>query len=307
MSDALLAISDEVRAALEAGVAIVALESTIITHGLPHPRNLEAARLAEAAVRAGGAMPATVAIHDGRILVGLDGTRLEELAGARDAVKVSRQTLASALGRPGWAGTTVSATMIAADRAGIRVFATGGIGGVHRGGQESLDISADLSELGRTPVAVVCAGPKSILDVGRTLEVLETAGVPVLGWGTDELPGFFSRTSGWRVPARVDSAEEAAELLRRHWALGLAGALLCVPLPEDVALPRAEAEAAITAAIREADAAGIRGPASTPFVLSRVAELTGGRSVEANLALIRQNAGVATALATALAHGALRS
>ena len=299
---------------------MVALESTLITHGLPPPRNLDAARRAEAAVRAAGAVPATVAMRDGRILVGLTPDELESLGTAaglakvssRDEfaagsaagrpAKVSTRDLAAALGRAGWSGTTVSATMIAAHRSGIRVFATGGIGGVHRGGELSLDVSADLAELARTPVAVVCAGPKSILDVGRTLEVLESSGVPVVGWGTDEVPGFFTRSSGWPTSGRVDSAEEAAALLSRQWALGLGGVLFCVPLPEDEALPRAEAEAAIEAALRDADAAGIHGPASTPFVLRRVAEVTGGRSVAANLALIEHNAGVAAEIAVALSE-----
>ena len=191
----------EVAAALAGGRPVVVLESTLITHGLPYPENLAAALRSEEAVRAGGAVPATVALHDGRILVGLTPFQLEELAQVSGVPKVSRQNLAGVLGRAGWAGTTVSATMIAAQLAGIGVFATGGIGGVHRGGQDSMDISADLDELARTPVAVVCAGPKSILDVPRTLEVLETRGVPVVAWGTDELPGFFSRSSGSRAPA----------------------------------------------------------------------------------------------------------
>jgi pseudouridine-5'-phosphate glycosidase len=284
---------------------VVALESTLITHGLQPPHNLDAARRAEAAVRAAGAVPATVAIHDGLIHVGLTPDQLEDLAAATGPAKVSTRDLAASLGRRGWSGTTVSATMVAAHRSGIRVFATGGIGGVHRGGERSLDVSADLAELARTPVAVVCAGPKSILDVGRTLEVLESSGVPVVGWGTDEVPGFFTRTSGRPTSARVDGAREAAALLSRQWALGLGGVLFCVPLPEDEALPGAEAEAAIEAALRDADAVGIHGPASTPFVLGRVAELTAGRSVAANLALIEHNAGVAAEIALALS-GLLR-
>jgi pseudouridylate synthase len=279
---------------------VVALESTLITHGLPFPQNLEAARLAEAAVRAGGAVPATVALHGHGMRVGLTDAELAELAEMRGLAKVSRQTLAAALGRPDWAGTTVAATLIAAEMAGIRVFGTGGIGGVHRGAEISMDISADLREIGRAPVGVVCAGPKSILDVPRTLEVLETLGVPVVGWATDELPGFFARTSGLRVPARVDTPPEAAALLERQFALGLGGVLFCVPLPEAAALPRDVADAAIEQAIRDSVAAGIHGPASTPWVLSRVAEITDGRSILANLALIEHNAGVAAAIATAL-------
>ncbi len=302
MAHPLIRLSDLVAAAIADRLPVVALESTLITHGLAWPANLDAARRSEAAVRAGGAVPATVAIRDGRICIGLDDAALEDLAEARDAPKVSRQNLSAVLGRPGWAGTTVSATMIGAALAGIRVFATGGIGGVHRGGEDSLDISADLDELARTPVAVVCAGPKSILDVGRTLEVLETRGVPVVGWGTDELPGFYSRTSGHRAPSRVDDAHEAAALMARHAALGLgSGILFCVPLPEAAAIPREEMEAVIAQAVRDVEARGIHGPASTPAVLGRVAELTHGRSVVANLALIEHDASVAASLAVALA------
>lgn len=300
--DDLLRIDPEVAAALAAGRPVVALESTLVTHGLAWPANLDAARRSEAAVRAAGALPATVAIRDGAILVGLDDDALTALARAERPAKVSRQTLSAQLGRPGWGGTTVSATMIAAERAGIALFATGGIGGVHRGGESSMDISADLDELGRTPVAVVCAGPKSILDVGRTLEVLETRGVPVVGYGTDELPGFYARESGFPVPSRVDGPEAAAALIVRHRALGLGtGILVAVPPPAATALPRDEAERAIEAAVREVEAAGIAGPAATPAVLARVAAITAGRSVVANLALIEHNAAVAGAIAAALA------
>ena len=214
---------------------------------------------------------------------------------------MTRQNLAASLARPGWSGTTVSATMIAAHLAGIEVFATGGIGGVHRGGHDSLDISADLDELSRTPVAVVSAGPKSILDVPRTMEVLETRGVPVVGWGTDELAGFTSVSAGVSVPARVDSAAAAAELVARHWALGLgSGVLFAVPLPAELALPAGEARSAIERAVADAEGAGIRGPAATPSILGRMAELTGGLSIEANLALIGRNAAVAADIAAEL-------
>lgn len=298
----LLRIAPEVAAALASGQAVVALESTLITHGLSYPASVDAARRSEAAVRAHGAVPATVAVHDGAILVGLDDARLQDLAQAVKPAKVARQNLSAQLLRPGWAGTTVSATMIAAHLAGIRVFATGGIGGVHRGGEDSLDISSDLDELARTPVTVVCAGPKSILDVGRTLEVLETRGVPVVGFGTSDLPGFYSRDSGHKAPVRVDSAEEAARLIRTHDRLGLgSGILVTVPVPEADAIPREEIEAAIDQAVRETDAAGIHGPASTPAVLARVAALTDGRSVKANLALIEHDASVAAQIAVALA------
>lgn len=304
VSHPLLSIAPEVTRALADGAPVVALESTLITHGLPYPDNVAAARRAEGAVRAAGAVPATIALYDGRVLVGLGDARLEDIGRARGVPKVSRQNLAAVLGQGGWAGTTVAATMIAARLAGIAVFATGGIGGVHRGGESSMDISADLAELARTPVSVVCAGPKSILDVPRTLEVLETGGVPVVGWGTDEVPGFFSRTSGHRAPSRIDTAAEAADLVRRHAALGLSsGLLFCVPIPEAAAIPRDEIDAAIAQAVADTETAGIHGPASTPAVLSRVAELTGGRSVVANLALIEHDAAVAASLAVALAAG----
>jgi pseudouridine-5'-phosphate glycosidase len=302
MTHPLLTIAPEVERALAERAPVVALESTLITHGLPHPDNVAAARRSEAAVRAGGAVPATIALHDGRILVGLDDAQLEELGCATGAPKVSRQNLAGVLGARGWGGTTVSATMVAARLAGIEVFATGGIGGVHRGGEDTLDISADLEELARTPVAVVCAGPKSILDVPRTLEVLETRGVPVVSWGTDEVPGFFSRESGHRAPCRVDDAAGAAQLVRRQQALGLEGGpLFCVPIPESAAIPRGEMEAVIDQAVRETEAEGIHGPAATPAVLSRIALLTQGRSVIANMALIEHDAEVAASLAVALA------
>jgi pseudouridine-5'-phosphate glycosidase len=246
-------------------------------------------------------VPATIAVHDGRLVVGLSDDEVEALAAAGPVEKASRHNLAAALASGAWAGTTVSATMIAARLAGIRVFATGGIGGVHRGGETTLDISADLDELARTPVLVVCAGPKSILDVPRTLEVLETRGVPVVGFGVDELPGFFARSSGLPLHARVDSAADAADLAARHWALGLeSGILVTVPVPEAAALAPAEAEAATRSAIRDADAAGVHGPATTPWLLARIAELTDGRSVVANLALIEHNATIAARIAVAM-------
>jgi pseudouridine-5'-phosphate glycosidase len=297
----LLLIGSEVQSALDQGAAVVALESTITTHGLPRPDNHAAARMAEDAVREAGATPATVATHDGRIRVGLTADELAELAEARDIPKVSRQNLAGVLAQDGWGGTTVSATMIAAHLAGIGIFATGGIGGVHRGGQSSMDISADLGELGRTPVTVVCAGPKSILDVGRTLEALETRGVPVVAWGSDEVAGFYSRSSGYKAPLRVDDATDAARLISNQRRLHLdTGVLVTVPLPEDVALPAEEVAAAVEQAEAEAARAGIHGPASTPFVLGRVAAITEGRSVRANLEIIRQDASVAGRIAVAL-------
>ena len=302
LSARLLLIAPRVADAIGAGRPVVALESTLITHGLAAPQNLEAARRAEEAVRQGGAEPATVAVFDGRIKVGLSESELEELAAARSPIKASRATLALALSEGGWAGTTVSATMIVAPLAGIRVFATGGIGGVHRGGERTMDISADLDELARTPVVVVCAGPKSVLDVDLTLEYLETRGVPIVGWGTRELAGFYSRESGRTLAGSASDAEAAAHLARTHWALGLStGLVVAVPVPAESALPRDEVDRAIAQAIADSEVAGIHGPAATPFVLARVAELTGGRSVEANLALIENNARVAGQITAALA------
>lgn len=308
-----LAIAPEVAAALAEGRPVVALESTLISHGLPHPQNVEVATASEAAVRESGAVPATVAIRDGRMLVGLAARDLEELATTDDVRKVARPTLAGALTNPGWGATTVSATMLVAHAAGIRVFATGGIGGVHPGAFEpsagpdnrihppSLDVSVDLDELARTPVVVACAGPKAILDVPATLEILESRGVPVVAIGTTELPGFFSRGSGIRAPQSVPDEAAAARLAAAHVALLGTGVLLCVPVPEADELPRAEAVAAIDRATAEAAAAGIHGPALTPWVLRRVADLTDGRSVRANTALIINDARVAGHLAAILA------
>lgn len=298
-----LAVAPRVRAALTAGRPVVALESTLITHGFAAPRNLEVAQRAEAAVRDNGAEPATVAVHDGLLRVGLSPEQLAALAAETEAAKASRATLALALAGGGWAGTTVSATMIAAERAGIRVFATGGIGGVHRGGATSLDISADLEELARTAVLVVCAGPKSVLDIDLTLEYLETRGVPILGWRTKQLAGFYAVDSGRMLAGSVVDPAQAAALAVAHWSLGLAsGLVIAAPVPADAALSRAESESAVAAAIADATAAGVHGPAATPFILARVAELTDGRSVSANLALIENNAAIAARIATALAR-----
>jgi pseudouridine-5'-phosphate glycosidase len=322
---AFLHVSPSVAAAVAAGTSVVALESTLVTHGLPYPANLEVARAAEDAVRAEGAVPATVAIHRGRILVGLEADQLEELATVHGAHKASRPTLAAALVDGGWAGTTVSATMIAAHAAGIGIFATGGIGGVHRGafggsagraadptagararaagpggGDATLDVSSDLTELARTPVAVVCAGPKAILDVPLTLEYLETHGVPVIAIGTDEMPGFYSRRSGIAAPWSVPDEAGAAALLATHLRLGLgSGVLLCAPVPAADELPFEEARGAIARASDEADAAGIRGPALTPWLLARVAAITDGASIRANTALIVNDARVAARIAAA--------
>ena len=268
-----LAISSEVREALTAATPVVALESTLISHGLPYPSNLEVARASEAAVRASGAVPATVAIHDGRLLVGLDDAALEALATAPEGsvTKAARPSLAASLSAGGWAATTVSATMIAAHAAGIRVFATGGIGGVHRGAlggaAPSLDISSDLEELARTPMVVVCAGPKAILDVPATLEYLETRGVPVVTIGQAELPGFYARSSGIRSPLTADTIAAAARIVGLQLGLGLGGVLVCVPVPKTDALPDEVARDAVERAIAEATAAAVSGPALTPWLL----------------------------------------
>ena len=295
-----LTLAPEVRDALENGRAVVALESTVITHGLPRPVNLETAAALEAEVRSAGATPATAAVLDGVIRLGLNSAELETLALGAGTIKVSRADLGRAMAQGLTGGTTVAATMIVAHAVGVRVFATGGIGGVHRG--DSGDVSADLPELARTPVAVVCAGAKAILDLPRTLEWLETAGVPVIGWGTDTFPAFFSRSSGLPLVSCVGSAREAAAVLFAHWDIGLnSGALLCVPCPEAEAVPYPDVEALLVQAEVEAAEAGVRGKALTPFLLGRLAEWSSGRTLTANLALLRQNARVGAKVAIALA------
>jgi pseudouridylate synthase len=309
LDPSLLDVASEVAAALAARRPVVALESTLISHGLPYPRNLDVASASEAAVRAAGAIPATVAIAAGRLRVGLDETTLVALATAPAGTvrKAARPSLGAALASGGLAATTVSATMIAAHAAGIGVFATGGIGGVHReavgGARTTLDVSSDLDELARTPVAVVCAGPKAILDVRQTLEYLETRGVPVVAIGTDELPGFYARGSGMPAPLSVPDVTTAAALVRTHRALGLgSGILLCTPVPEADALADDVARDAVERAVAEASDRGIAGPALTPWLLARIAELTDGASVAANVALIEHDAAVAGELAVALAE-----
>ncbi len=296
-----LTYSEEIAAALESGSPVVALESTLITHGFPYPANVETALAMEQAIREEGAIPATIAVLDGRIKVGLGREEIERLAelGQQGVRKCSRRDLPIVVGLRQHGATTVAGTMIVAHMAGIRVFATGGIGGVHRGHPE--DVSADLIELGRTPIAVVCAGAKSILDLPRTLEVLETQGVPILGYGTDTLPAFYSRSSGLPIDQRVDSPQEAAAIIAARDKLGLGHAVLVtVPVPEAEALPQDEAEAAIQEATRLADEAGIHGKAVTPFVLAKVLELTNGRSKQANIAALVNNAHVAAQIAVAL-------
>lgn len=299
---AYLSISHEVKSALAAGRPIVALESTIITHGMPYPQNLAMAGNVEAVVRAHGAVPATIAIMDGRFAVGVSGDDLERLAleGGK-AAKASRRDVASLLVKGGMAGTTVATTMQIAALAGIAVFATGGIGGVHRGAEATFDISADLEELGRTPVAVICAGAKSILDIAKTLEVLETNGVPVLGYGTDEFPAFWARVSGHKVDHRFDSIEDIAKVVALQVELGMGGILIANPIPEADELDAASIEARIAEAIRGAESEGVSRKALTPFLLNRIFELTEGKSLKANIALVENNAKVAAQIAVALA------
>jgi pseudouridine-5'-phosphate glycosidase len=299
----LFAVAPEVRDAIAAGRPVVALESTIVTHGMPYPQNLETARAVEDIVRAEGAVPATIALIGGRIRIGLDAAELERLAAAEEVAKASRRDLAALLASKAAAGTTVAATMIAAARARIPIFATGGIGGVHRGAGETWDVSADLVELSRTPVAVVCAGAKSILDIAKTLEVLETHGVPVLGYRTDDFPAFFARTSGHGVHHRFDSPRELAEVIATQRRLGLeTGMLIANPVPEAEALPRAAVEVQIEQACRDAEAAGVSGKELTPFLLARISELSGGQSLRANIALIKSNAALAAEIAVELAR-----
>ncbi len=298
----LLTVTPEIADALAEHRPVVALESTVISHGMPHPDNLATARALEAEVRNAGAIPATVAVMDGRIRVGLDDAALERLAIAgRMARKLSRRDLPIALATGTLGATTVAATMIAARLAGIAVFATGGIGGVHRGAERSFDISADLDELARSSVCVVCAGAKSILDLPKTLEVLETRGVPVLGYQTEEFPAFYSRRSGLPVDQRCDSPAEVAAILKTKWDLGLeGGVLLANPIPTADELDADAMEHAIEQALAEADSQGITGKAITPHLLAGLERLTQGRSLTANMALIRHNARVAAAVATAL-------
>lgn len=297
-----LAVSPEVAAALAAGKPVVALESTIVAHGMPWPRNLETAQALESEVRGQGAVPATIAVLDGRLCVGLDAAGLERLATDKKISKVSRRDLAALVARRDSGATTVAATMVIAAMAGIRIFATGGIGGVHRGAETTMDVSADLYELGRTPVAVVCAGAKSILDIPKTLELLESLGVPVLGYRTDDFPAFYARSSGRPVDRRSDSAGEIAALLDAQFRLGLGGVLVANPIPAENALDAAAMEGTIAEAIRTAEAGGIGGQALTPYLLDRLNAVTKGESLAANIALARNNARLAGEIAAAFAR-----
>jgi len=290
-----LDISPEVAEALNSGKPVVALESTIISHGMPYPRNVETALLVEQTIRENGAVPATIAIIGGRLKAGLSKDEIEYLGkSGRNVAKTSRRDIAALVARKADGATTVTTTMMIAHMAGISIFATGGIGGVHRGAEVTMDISADLEELGNTPVMVVCAGAKSILDLGLTLEYLETKGVPVIGYGTDELPAFYTRHSGFGVDYRADSPEELAAMFKAQRDLGLKGGMLVTnPIPEEYSMDKAVIDAAIDQAIKEASEKGIKGKETTPFLLAKVVELTGGDSLDSNIALVLNNARLA--------------
>ena len=295
----LLSIAAEIEDALQSGRPVVALESTVIAHGLPRPHNLKSARKLEALLRADGVVPATIAILDGQVRVGLSSGELERLANTDDVLKVSRRDFPVVVARGLTGATTVAATMMAAHWAGIKVFATGGIGGVHRSGRG--DISADLPELARTPVVVVCAGAKAILDLAATLEWLETHGVPVIGYETDEFPAFYARRSGLRLEVRADSPAEVAALVRAQQLLNItSGLLVTVPPPASAALPEEQLELSIASALKAATAANVVGKALTPFLLAHIAEHTGGASLRANLALLENNAHIAAQISVAL-------
>ncbi|WP_114347789.1 pseudouridine-5'-phosphate glycosidase [Paracoccus lutimaris] len=303
----LIARAPEVAQAQAEGRPVVALESTIITHGMPYPQNLETAQRVEAEVRAAGAVPATIAVMDGRIRVGLDADSLEALASTpgTQVMKLSRADLAACLALRRTGATTVAATMICADLAGIQTFATGGIGGVHRGAETSFDVSADLQELARTPVTVVAAGAKAILDLPKTLEVLETLGVPVIAFGQDQLPAFWSRESGLTAPLRMDDPAQIAASARLRRRLGLGGGQLVVnPIPRDAEISRAQMIPVVEQALAEAEAQGIAAKTVTPFLLQRIYELTEGRSLVANIALVLNNARLAARIAAAMAEDA---
>ncbi len=302
MMNQYLELSKEVKEALEAGKPVVALESTIISHGMPYPQNVQTALRVEQTIRENGATPATIAIIGGKLKAGCTPEEIEYLGKKGQAViKASRRDLPVLIARKEDGATTVTTTMIIAAMTGIRVFATGGIGGVHRGAQQTFDISADLEELAQTPVMVICAGAKSILDLGLTLEYLETKGVPVIGFGTEELPAFYTRHSGFKVDYRIDTPEELAAAFRAKIDCGLKGGMLVTnPIPEEFSMPKAVIDAAIEEALRQMDQAGIHGKQCTPFLLAKVKDLTGGDSLAANIQLVLNNARLAAKTAKAL-------
>ena len=297
-----LDLSPEVAAAIAEGKSIVALESTIISHGMPYPQNVETALKVEAVIRENGAVPATIAIIGGRLKAGLTPDQIEYLGKkGRDVIKASRRDLPVLIARGEDGATTVTTTMIIAALAGIKVFATGGIGGVHRGAETTMDISADLEELAKTPVMVICAGAKSILDLGLTLEYLETKGVPVIGYGTEELPAFYTRKSGFKVDYRIDTPEELAAAFKAKLEMGLEGGMLVTnPIPEEYSMDPDRINAAIDQAVAEAAQQGIKGKETTPFLLARIKDITGGDSLEANIALVLNNARLAAKTAALL-------
>jgi pseudouridine-5'-phosphate glycosidase len=295
-----LALTDEVRSALAEGLPVVALESTIISHGMPYPQNVAMATEVEQIIRDGGAVPATIAVLGGRPCVGLTADDLELLASDPNVTKVSLRDLPYVIARGEHGATTVAATMRLAALAGIRTFVTGGLGGVHRGAQQTFDVSADLTELAQTDVAVISAGVKSILDIGLTLETMETLGVPVIGYGTDEFPAFFSRHSGFAAPMRSDSPAELAAIMHTKWDLGIRGGLnIANPIPEADEVPAEQIDSIIEQALRDMDAKGVKGKEATPFLLGRIVEITGGESLRANIALVKNNARLGAAVATA--------
>ncbi len=296
----MLAVTGEVRDALAAGRPVVALESTIISHGMPYPKNVQTAREVEQLIRDGGAVPATIAVLHGIPRIGLDDAELDLLGSDQHVRKVSIRDLPHVVARGEHGATTVASTMRLAALAGIRVFVTGGLGGVHRGGESSMDVSADLTELSRTDVAVVSAGVKSLLDIGRTLEVLETLGVPVVTIGSDDFPSFYSRSSGFRSPLRLDDAVEVAANMRAKWGLGLVGGIVVAnPIPVADEIPESEISVLIGRAIDEAQQRGITGAAITPYLLGRIVELSGGESLRANIALVKNNAVLGAQIAVA--------
>lgn len=296
----MLTLTDEVRDALARGRAVVALESTIISHGMPYPQNVEMATSVEDLIRENGAVPATIAVLHGKPMVGLSAEDLELLATHQDVAKVSIRDLPHVIAAGGHGATTVASTMRLAALAGIRTFVTGGLGGVHRGAETSMDVSADLTEMSTTDVTVVCAGVKSILDIGLTLERLETLGVPVVAYGTDEFPSFFSRNSGFAAPLRADSAETIAAMMQAKWDLGLDGGVIVAnPIPVTDEIPATEISDIITTALADADRLGVRGKDITPYLLGRIVEITEGASLRANIALVRNNAVLGAAIAVA--------
>ncbi|HMV84089.1 MAG TPA: pseudouridine-5'-phosphate glycosidase [Blastocatellia bacterium] len=297
----MFSLSPVIAQSLQQGRAVVALESTVIAHGLPAPHNLETARACETAVREAGAEPATIGILAGQPTIGLTPDEVQSIADRDDVLKVNFSNLGACLAQSRWGATTVASTLHFAQMAGIKVFATGGIGGVHRGAGESFDISADLNALARYPLVTVCAGAKAILDLPKTLEVLETLGVPVVGYQTDELPAFYSRSSGIPLDLRADSPENVAAIAAKHWQLGFStGVLVVAPVPAEAEVPAAEIRQEIDDALTAAAAAGISGKAVTPFLLSRIAARTAGRALRANIALLQNNAGIAGQIARAL-------